>query len=105
MPVKIATVTNNILYSLGSIYPETTNKYYLGSANKKWEAIYCDTGTIQTSDAKSKHNIEALNFDNANGNKYNSFFDALKPSSYKLNNGQSNRTHIGYIAQEVEQAL
>lgn len=105
VPVKIATVTNNILYSLGSIYPETTNKYYLGSANNKWEAIYCETGTIQTSDAKSKHNIEALNFDNANGNKYNSFFDALKPSSYKLNNGQSNRTHIGYIAQEVEQAL
>lgn len=37
--------------------------------------------------------------------KQDKFFDALIPSSYKYNNGSSNRLHIGFIAQDVYDAL
>lgn len=38
-------------------------------------------------------------------NRYVDFFAKLKPSHYRLNNGKSGRFHIGFIAQDVEQAI
>jgi hypothetical protein len=37
--------------------------------------------------------------------KYEDFFLALKPSHYKYTFGQSGREHIGFIAQDVEDAI
>lgn len=37
--------------------------------------------------------------------KYDTFFEKLKPSFYKYNNGQSGRFHVGFIAQDVEEAI
>lgn len=37
--------------------------------------------------------------------KYSSFFMSLKPSFYRFNKGSSQRFHIGFIAQDVEEAL
>lgn len=37
--------------------------------------------------------------------KYKDFFRALKPCSYQFNDGTSGRSHIGYIAQDVEEAI
>jgi len=37
--------------------------------------------------------------------RYSAFFRALKPCAYKFNNGTSGRSHIGYIAQDVEAAI
>jgi len=37
--------------------------------------------------------------------RYKAFFQALKPCSYKFNDGTSGRFHIGYIAQDVETAI
>jgi hypothetical protein len=37
--------------------------------------------------------------------KHDKFFDNLKPKSYKYILGSSNRSHFGYITQEVEEAL
>lgn len=36
---------------------------------------------------------------------YEAFFLALKPSTFKYNKGTSGRTHFGFIAQDVEQAM
>lgn len=36
---------------------------------------------------------------------YKSFFSALKPAVYKFKAGKSDRIHMGFIAQEVEEAL
>lgn len=36
---------------------------------------------------------------------YEDFFMALKPSSFKYNVGNSDRFHLGFIAQDVEQAM
>lgn len=37
--------------------------------------------------------------------KYKKFYLQLKPTAYRLNNGDSNRFHIGFIAQDVEEAI
>lgn len=37
--------------------------------------------------------------------RYAPFFMALKPTAYRLNSGTSNRFHIGFIAQDVEEAI
>lgn len=51
------------------------------------------------SDANLKHEIEGLSDD------YTSLFDNLKPVRFKYNDGTSNRYHVGFIAQDVEQAI
>ena len=51
------------------------------------------------SDQMRKHDIDGLS---AN---YSSFFDKLTPRIYKYNDGTSGRTHVGFIAQEVNKAL
>lgn len=55
--------------------------------------------TTQTSDRNSKNTISQLS------SAYTVLFDNLKPVSYKYNKGTSSRIHIGFIAQEVEEAI
>jgi hypothetical protein len=88
-----AKVTNNVAESCT-----------LGTSTAAWEAIYADQvyfnsygGTI--SDKKVKNTI---NYDIS---KYDSVFDTLKPVSYKYNNGSSGRTHLGFIAQDIQESI
>ena len=37
--------------------------------------------------------------------KLGNFFLSLSPCTYKFNDGESGRTHFGFISQDVEQAL
>lgn len=55
------------------------------------------SGTVVTSDRNLKKNIEDVNRDE--------FFDKLRPRTYKYELGTSDRTHTGFITQEVEEAL
>ena len=71
----------------------------LGYSSKKWKDIYAINSTIITSDRNEKHSIEDL------PEKYVSLIDLIKPKRFKLNSGTSDRYHIGYIAQEVEEAM
>lgn len=52
------------------------------------------------SDARIKKDINALS-----NTKYEIFFNTLKPVSYQFINGTSDRTHLGFISQEVEEGL
>ena len=52
-----------------------------------------------SSDKNNKNSIELLS------NKYSVMFDFIVPRRFKYNNGTSNRYHIGFIAQEIEQAI
>jgi hypothetical protein len=61
--------------------------------------IYFHKAASVGSDRRLKYNINALD------QKYDSFFDALLPSSYGLGDELSEITHTGFIAQEVEAAL
>ena len=91
----------------GSIYMGGTNKSFspladnsndLGRLNNRWDDIFATNGTIQTSDANDKSNI-------ADSDLGLSFVSQLTPRKYTLNDGDSNRTHYGLIAQEVKTVL
>lgn len=71
----------------------------LGSSTTPWNNAYTETGTIQTSDRNKKNSIEDL------PTKYLTLFDGLRPRIFKMNDGTSDRYHVGYIAQEVEEAM
>lgn len=92
-------VIGNDYGNQGSFSPTEGGSYSLGYAYAKWTDVYCTNSTIQTSDIRQKKNIEY------NVDLYDRFFFALKPTQYKFVDGQSNRYHIGFISQDVEQAL
>lgn len=77
--------------------PNASDYYSLGSSSFKWTDVYATNSTIQTSDRKVKTNI---NYDMSG---YDEFFKQIKPVTYKFADGH--RTHIGYIAQDIETAL
>ena len=79
--------------------PKTTNTYSLGYAGRLWKDVYAQNTTIQQSDARVKKDI-SYDLD-----KYAELFDKLKPASFKLKNGESGRTHVGLIAQDLKQAM
>lgn len=71
----------------------------LGTSSYHWAVVYADTGTINTSDEREKNSI---GYDLT---AYEGLFERLKPTQYKMNNGTSDRFHIGFIAQDVEKAM
>ena len=72
----------------------------LGNASNKWKEVYAVNGTIQTSDRNEKNTIKEISTEEAL-----TFLMCLKPSSYKMNSGTSNRRHLGLISQDVEEGL
>lgn len=88
--INTSSVLNTITYVRGRnvrLYAHEGGAVYLGSSGS----------TTVTSDRNMKKDI--LDIDD----KYIDFFDRLRPITYKYNNGH--RDHIGFIAQEVEEAL
>lgn len=89
----------NVYMHANSFCPPTNGTRTLGNATYKWASVYATNGTIQTSDKNKKKDIEPLS------DKYIQFFSRLLPKSFKFNDGTSGRTHIGFISQDVEEAL
>lgn len=87
-----AWVTNNC-------YPSGDNEWNSGRYDRRWMNVYAATGTIQTSDKKQKNSIESL------GQKYFDLAKDLTPKRYKFNDGTSGRYHVGFVAQEVKEAM
>lgn len=79
--------------------PASNNSLQLGTSNHKWGNTYCGTGAWSGSDRNDKNSI-SYNIDD-----YEAVFDRLQPVSFKFNDGESGRTHVGFIAQDVEQAI
>ena len=99
------------------IFPVTDNACLLGRNSFRWSAVWAANGTIQTSDERTKTEITdaALGAD---------FIKSLRPVSYRWVEGgkrptgefdednnyiyesvPGERTHWGFIAQEVKQAV
>lgn len=89
----------NAITGYSSLRPVADNTLTLGMSNYRWGQIYSTTSTIETSDRTEK---EAISYDL---DRYEALFDTLKPCSYKFINGTSDRTHTGFIAQDVEEGL
>lgn len=91
----------------GSLVPLLYNSdggQFLGTSGSYWsgayiEQIYYKDGSIGTSDRNKKNSIQNLD------EKYSLLFDELRPVTFKFNDGTSDRTHTGLIAQEVKEAV
>lgn len=99
-------------YTYGSMMYGSDDSYYFMATNKGVRmqtpshdftitnsGLYADEEITIGSDRRIKNSISY------DMEKYGKFFLNLKPSYYKLNNGKSGRFHLGFIAQDVEQAI
>ena len=106
---KIASGSNNLILNANNnntaymdeygFYPYADNDYLLGYSARRWKAVYAVNGTIQTSDRTVKKNIT---YDMT---AHLAIFDAISPTPYMFTYKRSDRTHLGFIAQDVEGAL
>lgn len=71
----------------------------LGSGSYRWKQLFATTATISTSDRNLKKDIHQLT------DTHLDFFLKLQPVLFLFKDGESGRTHIGFIAQDVEQAM
>lgn len=79
--------------------PKEAGQYSLGYDGFEWKDVWSNNAVIQQSDARLKKDIS---YDIS---KYLLLFDKLKPATFRLINGESNRVHLGLIAQDVKQAM
>lgn len=87
-----------------TLTPNQTAIFSLGSASRQFaniysKNIYLDGSAVTTSDKRKKKFIRKLS------DKYMELFKKLRPVTFKYKKGTSGRTHAGFIAQEVEQAM
>lgn len=71
----------------------------LGSSGRKWNQLYASSGTISTSDRNVKTDIASMS------DMQEKLFNELKPVTYRFIDGTSDRTHYGFISQDVEESL
>ena len=79
--------------------PKESNKYSLGRGSRLWSDVYANNTSIISSDLRLKKDV-SYDLD-----KYDALFDKLKPVTYKYKDGESGRTHVGLIAQDVKAAM
>lgn len=82
-----------------NVTPNGNNGADLGTSGYRWNDIWATNSNIQSSDRSIKKDIQY----GLSG--YDALFDALRPVSYKFVDGTSGRTHMGIIAQDLEESL
>lgn len=88
-----------LYYYDGNFMPTEDGDQMMGDPDFRWQGLYAKNGTIQTSDRRKKKDI------GYDLEKYEGFFENLKPTQYKMIDGESGRYHIGFISQDVEENL
>lgn len=76
--------------------------FHLGISDENtvlWGTVKLSSGATVTSDYNSKKDIDCFT------DEYEVLFNNLKPKTYKYIDGTSGRTHTGFIAQDVKEAL
>jgi hypothetical protein len=89
--------TPDFAYATGQLNPATDNAYTLGGSGIRWSAVWAANGTIQTSDAKLKKDIVALDCG----------LDELlrlAPVSFNWKDGKNGR-QFGLVAQAVQDVI
>jgi hypothetical protein len=115
--MRILADGNTRFVNCTDVYPNTDNAVRLGASGVRWSAVWAANGTIQTSDERAKTDISDAQLGS-------DFIKSLRPVSYKWIEGgkvdsgkrddkgnyiyesaPGTRTHWGFIAQEVKQAV
>ena len=93
-------VSNQLCIQGGTIRPGGDGAQNLGNGSHRWAVVYAKSGSINTSDKNEKKDIQELE------EQYSKdIIMGLKPVSYKFIKNDSNRTHNGFIAQDIEESL
>ena len=86
----------------GGFFPYEDGNQYLGRSNNKWSTVYAATGSIHTSDARLKTEVQGLTPDELNASKQLAkeigTFKFLQSVEEK---GDSARKHIGMTVQRA----
>lgn len=96
---KQTTDIQTVAVGNGNLITNNPSVYLLGLPAQPWKSAYLAEPASIGSDANTKNSID-YNID-----KYDAFFDLLKPAAYRYNHGTSGRYHTGFIAQDVESAI
>ena len=87
-------------YGADSIWKRTGLQVGVDGKNTVlWGTVMLSSGATVTSDANQKNTIETVS------DNYEKLFYELKPVTYKYNYGTSDRKHLGFIAQDVKNAI
>lgn len=91
----------------GAFFSPVSNGYIcLGNSNNRFFGVYLSHSPNVSSDKRIKNNIIPISKGlKSRENIFEQLFDLLKPVSFSLNNDKSNKTHIGFVAQDVSNAL
>jgi hypothetical protein len=82
----------------GNLFPTCDGCSSLGKSTNRWAAVFAQNGTIQTSDARLKKSVANLNYGLSQVMQ-------LRPVTFQWKNSSDARTHLGLIAQEVDQVV
>lgn len=92
--------TLGLICEKAAIRPAGNATQSLGTSSKRFSTVYAASSVISTSDKNKKHDIKMLNDETVTKIIRNCI-----PKSYKFDDGTSNRTHTGLIAQDIEKLL
>ena len=82
----------------GTLRSTLDNTDFLGTSARRWNTVYATNGTINTSDATLKSNIQHISF----GLKD---LMQLRPVSFTWTDNPEQGTKLGLLAQEVKQVI
>jgi hypothetical protein len=100
-------LTANILNIYATWFaPAVDNAISLGLAGQRWSVVYAATGTINTSDANQKQDVESINdAEKATALAIKGLIKKFKFKDSVKEKGDKARIHFGVIAQEVQAAF
>jgi len=88
------------------VTPGVDNVTTLGSPTLRWSTVYAATGTINTSDARTKQQIRDLSeSEHAVASRCKKLLKAFKFNDSVAEKGDKARIHFGVIAQDVKAAF
>jgi|GEM_PF-1088381 len=93
-----ASVTDILRLGSASVSGGTDNTISSGTSGLRWTTVFATNGTINTSDAREKKNVEDLKYGLAELKK-------LRPVSFDWINNQEDGRKLGLIAQELKEVL
>jgi len=93
--------------ALGDVYPAIDNNgWNIGKAANRWSVIYAATGTINTSDANNKEQVENLSVAELKvAQRIKGLVKKFKFKDAVIAKGDNARIHVGVIAQDVHAAF
>lgn len=105
--ISVASIAAETSLSVsGSVRPSVDNTYDLGAVSLRWDDVYATNGTIQTSDANEKQDIDTLSVaEQLVAARCKNLVRKFKWRSAVAEKGSEARTHFGVIAQDVKAAF